>query len=496
MVIALGIDIGSTGVKASVVRCTSSSSGGDVLEEIAVAHATTASDAAGLVGAALSCAHDALKIAAAGRAQVIGVASMAETGALTGSDGAPRGSLIRWDRTTDRGARERLARRIDARALHAATGVPLAPKTPLLTWADLDIDTAGAHWAFTADLVVAALTGARRTDHTLAGRSGAYLLPPPASSAPQAWDAGLLAMFAIDPGFPPPVLAPGERAGTVRADAVSALGGLVADGAPVYNAGHDHAVAAWIAGPLAVGRRVRSIGTTEAVVAVGDRAVDRGAAWHEGISVVRTVDDAHEAVIAGSPAAGRLIAQWRDRVVAAGEDPERLDADAPVGAPEPVALPYPLGRQCPDPDPSATLRYDGVAAGDHGAELVALLRGIAAHGSWMLAAVDALCGRGDAPVLVGDPYRRNPRLAALSALAAGRPLPLIDLAAPVASGAAALAAVRAGLVARPAAPVRTIEPDRDAPPDLVDRFHAARRRAGGIPDHPSRSAPRPGATTR
>ena len=46
--------------------------------------------------------------------------------------------------------------------------------------------------------------------------------------------------------------------------------------------------------------------------------------------------------------------------------------------------------QCPDPDPAATLRFSGVGPGDRAGELHALLRGIAAHGGWMLEATTAL----------------------------------------------------------------------------------------------------------
>jgi xylulokinase len=256
---------------------------------------------------------------------------------------------------------------------------------------------------------------------------------------------------------------------------VGALGGLIDPDAEVYVAGHDHAVAAWIAGARSPGRRVRSIGTTEAVVAVAADAVDRERAWRDGISVVRTVEGGLEAVLAGSPAAGSLIEDWRARVVGDGADPDALLACAATGSgpDEAIALPYPRGRQCPHPDAAATLLFRGVPAGDRLAELHALLRGIAAHGGWMLDAADALSGPGAPPVLVGAPYRQNSRLAGLSAAVAGRPLEVLDLAAPVASGAAALAAVRAGLTAEVSAPTRTVDPEELRHPGFVDRFRAA-----------------------
>ncbi|MGC5170491.1 FGGY family carbohydrate kinase [Microbacterium sp. DT81.1] len=472
MVIALGIDVGSTAVKASVVELTES------VRELAVATASVAGlDAPALVRAALAAAAAALERAAAGPARVVGIASMAETGAITDADGSSHGALVRWDRLPDHRRRDELEARLDPRALHATTGVPLTRKLPLLTWVELATgqDEPPRHWAFTADLVAAALTGRRATDHTLAGRSGALPLPEASASLTLAWDDELLAAFGIARGFAPDVLAPGEPAGIVSQEAVAALGGLVDPDGSVYIAGHDHAVAAWIGSARSRGRRVRSIGTTEAVVAIAAGEVDREAAWREGISVVRAVDGILEGALAGSPAAGSLIEDWRTRVLEDGEDGDELMMRARLerGPDEAIALPYPRGRQCPHPDASATLVFRGVPAGDRIAELHALLRGIAAHGGWMIEAAEALCGVAAPPVLVGAPYRLNGRLAALSAAVAGTPLELVDLAAPVASGAAALAADRDGLAGEVHAPTRLIDPDRVTDDGFVDRFRAA-----------------------
>jgi sugar (pentulose or hexulose) kinase len=115
-----------------------------------------------------------------------------------------------------------------------------------------------------------------------------------------------------------------------------------------------------------------------------------------------------------------------------------------------------------------------VPAGDDAAELAALLRGIAAHGAWMRTLVAELCATTDPRVIAaGLPVRANPRLAGLLAALAGRPVPIVDLAAPAATGAAALAAERAGLAGRGIPPLRVVEPDDDGVPDLAQRFAAA-----------------------
>lgn len=462
---ALGLDVGSTHVKAAVVAVD-----GESVRELAVVERPVARrDASGLVAETLAAARDALGRAGV-TAEVVGVASMAETGALVDADGAPHGPLLRWDRAADADDRLSHARALVAAELHAATGVPLTAKLPLLTWASLAADglPADARWGFAADLVAAALTGVLATDHTLAGRSGALPLPPAGDPLNLDWDAGMLAAVGALATLPPPVRAPGEPVGATR-DGI--LDG-VRPGAPVHLAGHDHAVVARLAGLVGPGLAVHSLGTTEAVLALAssDAPIDRARAGREGVSVVRGVDGILEGALAGSPAAGRLVAAWRDRALAAGADPDALLAERGTH-PGALALPYPSGRQCPRPDPVARLELRG--ADGPGGELAAILRGLAAHGAWMRSLVADLCGESERVVVAGTPVRANPRLAGLVAALAGRPVPIVDLDAPAATGAALLAAERAGLAPRVAPPVRVADPDDDGVPDLADRFAAA-----------------------
>jgi xylulokinase len=465
---ALGVDLGSTHVKAAVVALE-----GGVVRELAVAERRCDGlDAAGLVSAAIDAADEALS--AAGPVGAVGVASMAETGALVDGRGIPTGPLLRWDRGGDPDERLALARGVDPAELHAATGAPLVPKLPLLTWAALVAEglPADARWAFTADLVAAALTGRVATDHTLAGRSGAYRLPAPSEPLPSAWDSALLAAVGVPRSLPPEVLAPGEPVGTVLAAVLPGAAGV-----PVHLAGHDHAVAAWAAGADRPGRVVHSLGTTEAVLALAadGHPVDRERAGREGISVVRSVDGIHEGVLAGSPAAGALIAEWRERARRAGVDPEALLGESSRHPGEALALPYPRGRQSPRPDPAARYEFVGGDPADPAVELEGILRGLAAHGAWMRWVVAELVGAAaqHEVAAVGTPVRSNPRLAGLMAAVAGRPIVVVDLAAPVASGAAMLAAERSGLSARIDVPTRTAEPSDDGLPDLAERFAAA-----------------------
>jgi xylulokinase len=446
------------------------------VREVAVAErATEGRDAAGLVACALAATQEVLQRRVAPVA-AIGIASMAETGALVDPEGTATGPLLRWDRSGDPAARLALAGDLDPAQLHAATGAPLTPKLPLLTWGALAREglPVDARWGFSADLVAAALTGRVATDHTLAGRSGAYRLPPSGDPLPTGWDGELLRAVGVPAGLPPEVLAPGEPVGTVR-------GGLsAATGAPVHIAGHDHAVAAWVAGVGEAGRIVHSLGTTEAVVALASHPVDRAAAGAHGISVVRAVDGVREGVLAGHPSAGALIADWATR--AGGRASELLAAPSPVSPGPELALPYPRGRQSPAPDPDARYELRVTEPEDPEGELSAILHGLAAQGAWMRGVVaglaDGVSVPGLGPLLnrpvaaVGTPARANPRLAGLIAALVEAPIDLVDLAAPVATGAALLALERQGEIAHVTIPTRPVEPG-PAPAGLVDRLIAA-----------------------
>lgn len=463
--VVLGIDVGSTNAKATVVDVA-----GDRVVELADASARLPQGSAdamvGSVRALMARVLDSAASHGLSPVEHIGITSMAESGALVGADGRPIGALVRWDARRD----VSLPAGLDPMELHALTGVPATPKLPLGTWARLvrERDTSGLRWGFVSDLVAHSLTGRLATDHTLAGRSGAYALPAPAAALPPGWDPALLEAFGVPRSLPPEVLAPGEPVGTLAAPMRGA-----AAGATVWIAGHDHAVVAWLAGLRQPGAVVHSAGTTEAVLALAERdsPVDRRAAGMQGLSVVRSVTGEYEGVLAGSPAGGAMIARWRE--THAHDHPDevlaRVDAIA-GGHPDALMLPYPAGRRCPSPDPSATtlaVGTDGSAEGD----LRAALRGMAAHGAWMRAASTAATGPANSIAAVGTPLRANRRLAGLLAALSQLPVDLVDLDTPAASAAAALAAQRAGAGSAPVAPTVRITPDDDGVPRLAERFH-------------------------
>jgi xylulokinase len=456
--ISLGIDIGTTNTKA-VLIAVDATSGIDSVHELSVRSFPTPAGAATIL-AGLEEAIRGVLAETGARPTVVGIASMAETGVPLTAGGAPLRELIRWNGQDATLGTEILANHLDPEDLFIATGVPLAPKVPLAMWAGLRTRDPAlwsrmAMWAGVADYVGLALTGELVTDHTLAGRTMAYRLPPTGQSLPGSFDSGLLDVVGLRPGHLPRVAAPGDAAGTVTEAAARRFG--IAPGIPVYIAGHDHAVGAWAAGARAAGDVADSIGTAEALVRIVGGSVDRRAVARAGMSLTRSADGLRESLLAGTPHAGSLVAEWF-RTTLAGSDRDAVFGEVSTlgyGPGGVLVLPYPTGRQAPAPDPQARLEIVDAQgrpvdpATYSAAELTrGLLVGLNLHVRWM-AAEQARLAAGGVPAsirVLGGAGAGNATWMSFKAAIMPAIVELVSVREPVASGAALLAATRAGLV--------------------------------------------------
>jgi sugar (pentulose or hexulose) kinase len=456
---AVGIDVGTTNTKVVLV-----SDGG---ESLLAAEPTPATldDLIALVGRALRRAEAAVA--------AIGIAAMAESGFVVDADGAAMTPLLSWRDERDEAEMQAFARRAGADALFEATGVRPGPKPPLALWLSLRRHQPGLfgarqRWAGVADAVALALTGRLLTDHTLAGRTMAYRLPPAGAPLARSFDPALLAEAGLRPHQLPSVALPGDDPARLTR-AAATWTGLTA-GTPVWVAGHDHQVAAWGAGVRAPGEVADSVGTAEAVLHLVRGVPDRPAVRGQGMSVVRAVDGVTEALLAGSSFAGGFL-QWLADRQTGGEVADLLgdlpDLDDPTDSanrgllspPQSVAkpihsaeqspyarpgwlLPYPSGRQCPDPDPSATVREFGDRTDPLG---VRAIEALAYQAAWISQGQAELAADPVTDLLmIGGPLHRCPQWARIKATLAGVPTTLVQATEPVATAAALLALVRSG----------------------------------------------------
>ncbi|GIG35872.1 FGGY-family carbohydrate kinase [Cellulomonas pakistanensis] len=472
--LGLGIDVGTTNTKVALVAAPQSAADGAV-DLLAVASAPTPEPAA-LDRVLRELTVRAL--AAAGRSTgvrrpvplAVGAASMAETGVPLDADGRALGRWVRWDGHRAAAEAAGLADRLGATALFEATGVRPSAKVPLATLAwlaahDPERRAALARWAGVADLVALRMTGDLVTDHTLAGRSMAYRLPPAGADLPSAFDADLLAEVGLEPAHLPRVAAPDALAGSVRPGPWVAAG--LRAGTPVSVAGHDHAVGAWAAGVRDRGHVADSIGTAEALCAVLAADPVRADVARAGMSLVRTVTG-RPALLAGSSSAGAMVRWWLEHEAGGRSADDLFAAVAALPrdqrAADAVVLPYVSGRQTPDPDPAARARVLG--RGAHGTVplTAAMLDGLALHARWMLDAQLALGAAADPGLrperllVLGGPATRNAAWMRAKSELGPVPLRVVGCAEPVAAGAALIALHRTGLLDPDDPPVLPVLP--------------------------------------
>ncbi|MCX7522832.1 FGGY family carbohydrate kinase [Microbacterium sp. STN6] len=457
MISALGIDIGTSNTKVTVLELDDDPASRLPVRERSTHALPTPADAGELVSVVMTLVSAAASRAASPVAAV-GIASMAETGALLEPDGTPVGPLLRWNRVGGAKGAQALARELGAEALYEATGVPVVQKAPLAMWRGLAASGdarwhARARWAGMCDLVGLVLTGRLATDHTLAARTMAYRLPGGGHPLASGFDVDLLAAVGVSHEQLPEILAPGEPLGVVTAGAAAATG--LPAGVPVTIAGHDHAVGAWAAGVRVPGGVANSVGTAEALIRVLGQPAHRGEARAAGMSLARAVDGEHETLLAGNPMAGALV-DWlfETRMPGVSRDDALRSADRLPSEPgERLVLPYPRGRQSPRPDPEARFAVvgrDGAEAPEpeDAGEFVRLtVEALALQLRWMDAAQSAVASaeRGEHIVSLGGPGGTNAAWWKAKTALLPAALARVTVSEPVASGAALLAAVRAGL---------------------------------------------------
>jgi sugar (pentulose or hexulose) kinase len=187
----------------------------------------------------------------------VGVTSVGESGVLLDRHGEPASPIIAWyDQRGDVGL---VATELPTLAEH--TGVPYNPVATLFKLPEMLRRCDGVRWLNVAEWVVRALGGDEQAEMSLAGRTGLCDLHT-ATWWPEALD-----FLGVDRA-----LLPGDpQLGT------SGAGQATFDpicGAPLAVAGHDHQVAAFVAGATEPGWLFESLGTADALTLTVPAPVD------------------------------------------------------------------------------------------------------------------------------------------------------------------------------------------------------------------------------
>ena len=437
----LGVDIGTTGVRAAVVDRD-----GRIVADAAepcpatlprAAHAEIDAERWWLVVGQLTrrLAHTVPLASVEG----IGVVGQAPTAVLVDDGGEPTGPAILW--LDVRAASE-------ARALDAALGPGRAEAIggnrmhaywlgPKLAWirrhAPARLDR--ARWVLQSHaFVVQRLTGEAACD-----RSTAMLCAPLFDARAQAWSAEGCAAAGVDPRLLPPVVRAHDVVGTVTRAAAAATG--LREGTPVVAGGGDFAASALGAGVFEEGEACLMLGTA------GNLLLPR----REPVFDARLINSAHVGkdrwLLLGGTLCGAAL-EWFRGACAPDVPWDALDREAAaiaVGADGLTVLPYFQGERTPIWDEGARAVFFGATL-QHGRGHLyrAVLDGIAASFRHCLA-VAAESGLRCTEVIATNGAGRSPLLRQALADALEVPLTWIGDGGGTVLGAAVLAGMGTGV---------------------------------------------------
>ncbi len=192
------------------------------------------------------------------------------------------------------------------------------------------------------------------------------------------WSAGMLSALNLDSALLPPIVGSAEVAGRLTPSAATALG--LQEGTPVVGGGADNAAASVGSGVVTNGTMQTSIGTSGAVVAPIDQPrVDPGMRIHSFNHAVPDMWYLMGVVLS----AGAALAWFRRALSGpSGTSPSYDDltaeaADAPPGADGLTFLPYLTGERTPHADSNARGVFVGIHAGHERGHMVrAVMEGV------------------------------------------------------------------------------------------------------------------------
>lgn len=491
MALLVGLDIGSTTVKALVfdadarrVRAVGQAptvvvaqGGGSAFEPAAI----WASVVRALRQALAGCdAHDIAGVA---------VASMGEAGVPLDAAGQPTYPAITWyDRRSEeflpwwtREVGVERAERITGQVLHHMYS---ALKLQWLRQHEPAIWARTRRWLCMEEFIAWRLSGVAVTDHSIASRTLLF------DQAKGDWSEALLSATELPRSLFPEAAPSGTAFGAVTADAAAATG--LPAGTPVVTGGHDHLVGALAAGAARPGVLLDSAGTAEGILLTATRYDPSPALLSAGFSIYRHVVPGRFVVVAGQHGAGGLITWLIDRLYGAeGARPyERAFAEAaaaPVGAGGLFCLPHLRGSRVPEHDLQSRAAFVGLVDGHGRGHL--LRAALESLGYWLassLAVLEAATGDAITELLVIGGATRSPLWMQIKADCTNRTLRLPRLDEAVALGAALLAGVGVGVYADADAAAAAVAVDATVvQPNPATAAQYARARAVYAQLHPA-----------
>ncbi len=478
----LGIDVGSSGCKASVVDAEGRIVGQAYREYALVSPAPGMQEiepelvwraAKDVIARAVGLAR---RTAAPVRA--ISVSSFGESVVPLARDGSViRNALMYIDA---RGAEEArmIGEAVGERRVHAITGAPVHSMYSLskILWLKRnEADTYGRAWKFLllADFILFRLGARPCTDFSLAARTQAF------DVVAKAWSPEMLDGAGVDEGKLGESVLSGTVIGELGRGLAEELG--IPAGALLVAGGHDQPCAALGAGVIGPGIAVDGLGTTECVTPAFDKPVINEATARSGFACVPHVVAGLYVTYAFTFTCGSLLKWYRDGFRGAG-DFDLLVGEAAAEGTSLLLLPHFAGAATPYMDSGAVGAIIGLTIETTGRDIArAILEGVTYE---MMVNVERLAEAGiavDELRAVGG-LSRSAAYLQLKADMMGRRISTLDVPEAGTLGVAMLAGVASGLfpslggaVASLVRKKRDFEPDMKAHARYMDRFGAYKR---------------------
>ena len=262
----------------------------------------------------------------------VGVASVAEAGVLLDAQGEATVDIIAWYDTRTKAQSDWLGEHVGADALFASTGLSLQPIFSLckMLWYrehEPEAWQRSVHWLLIDEYIAFKLCGERGSEPSQASRTMLMNLHD------LTWDSAILDEVGIEEDMLPPLVASGTRLGTVTARAASETG--LPQSAQVATGGHDHVCGAFAAGVTRPGQMLNSMGTAEAVFLPTSAPLTDPKAGRQGYTQGAHVAGGGYYVFGGQYTSGACI-DWVRRMLGDGND--LLAYDAMIAAAERVPL--------------------------------------------------------------------------------------------------------------------------------------------------------------
>jgi xylulokinase len=306
----IGLDVGTTGAKATVVDPSGEILAGAYFEySLRFPAPGRVEIRAGDVWDAACSALRAAAAQAGNPIEAISVASFGEAAVLLGRDGEPVCDSIFYTDIRGNDMLDELAARVDRDALQLRTGMPVngmftLPKLLWLKKNSPEVLEKTKKLLLFGSYIEYKLCGQAATDSSLASRTLLF------DKRNLCWDRETLEAFGLDPAWLPPYVPAGAAVGRMTESVALSLG---IPGRPVIVSGvHDQIGAALGAGALSPGDVADGIGSAECLCAVLPTDIDHNGLFANNICAEPHAVTGMSVALAFSNTAGAALKWYRD----------------------------------------------------------------------------------------------------------------------------------------------------------------------------------------